>query len=225
MLQRSDDNDGPPGRACETKLSPCQFPRGDRGAIEDAPETIRGLVAQSPPARADTPLTPGSRPGWGRSTIKRNAIVTRHWVCLCFGPHVFIYSHSSSSGPGGASTFRYQHFPVSLPCQRHSSVQNAYLPCRKWTNRKPTSSKWPRLPHPLSTHAPTLPGLEYARKHLRTMKDPVIRPSSPYTDPSIKGPRSQILAATKQAPSAASSMPSPYPLYPISSWSNKCFGC
>jgi phosphoenolpyruvate carboxykinase (ATP) len=36
------------------------------------------------------------------------------------------------------------------------------------------------------------------------MKDPVARTDSPYTDPSVKGPRSQLLAH-RQSPAAANS--------------------
>jgi hypothetical protein len=42
---------------------------------------------------------------------------------------------------------------------------------------------------------PANPILSLSRKHLRTMPDPVARTASPYTDPSVKGPRSKLQAS------------------------------
>lgn len=71
-------------------------------------------------------------------------------------------------------------FPVNNDCQ----------PCVKWIS-------------PLSTDAPT----QHSEKDIRAMKDPVARTASPYTDPSVKGPRSQLLAS--RYPSAATSKSCP----------------
>lgn len=73
----------------------------------------------------------------------------------------------------------------------------AVFPSRKWIVREPTLPNWRQLPRPLSTSAPKPPDLELAGKHLRTMKDPVARTDSPYNDPTVKGPRSKILARGK----------------------------
>ena len=67
------------------------------------------------------------------------------------------------------------------------------FPSRRWITCKPTLPNWCQLPRSSSAHAPRPPDLERRRTHLRTMKDPVTRTDSPYTDPSVKGPRSQRL--------------------------------
>ena len=55
-------------------------------------------------------------------------------------------------------------------------------------------TKW-NLPEPTGTLSPrSEPSDRRTPQHLRTMKDPVARTASPYTDPSIKGPSSQRLA-------------------------------
>jgi phosphoenolpyruvate carboxykinase (ATP) len=77
---------------------------------------------------------------------------------------------------------------------RSRSLLSPVFPSRKWIPRKPTLPSSTQLPRPLSTLAPKPPDLELDRKHLRTMKDPVARTASPYTDPSVKGPRSQLLS-------------------------------
>jgi phosphoenolpyruvate carboxykinase (ATP) len=95
------------------------------------------------------------------------------------------------------------------------SVRNACIPCRKWINLWPASSKWSRLPHPLSTHVPKLADFEHSREHLRTMKDPVIRTASPYIDPSVKGPRSKLQAASGPSSLSANSKSSQVPPAPL----------
>lgn len=127
-----------------------------------------------------------------------------HWICPCSRPHVFIYSHSSASGTAGPSTFGYQYFPARVPSPPVFSIRNACLPCRKWIVRKPTLPNWSQLPQPLSTVTPKPPDRELDRKDLRTMKDPVARAASPYTDPTVKGPRSQILSSSGRFSSATS---------------------
>ncbi|KAK4100468.1 hypothetical protein N658DRAFT_95983 [Parathielavia hyrcaniae] len=81
---------------------------------------------------------------------------------------------------------------ISAP--RPPSLLSPVFPSRKWTLHKSTLPNSTQLPRPLSTLAPQSPDLDQSRKHLRTMKDPVARIDSPYTDPSVKGPRSQILS-------------------------------
>jgi phosphoenolpyruvate carboxykinase (ATP) len=82
-------------------------------------------------------------------------------------------------------------------------------PSRKWISRIPTLPSWCLLPRPLSTHAPKPPDLERRRKHLRSMKDPVARSDSPSTtNPSTKGPRSQLSLPLKRPSAAATSKPS-----------------
>lgn len=61
----------------------------------------------------------------------------------------------------------------------------------KWTLSKPNSFQSLRLKS-TSQNLPEHPGT------LLTMKDPVPRTASPYTDPSIKGPRSQLLSSGVQ---------------------------
>jgi phosphoenolpyruvate carboxykinase (ATP) len=82
-------------------------------------------------------------------------------------------------------------------------------PSRKWISRIPTLPSWCLLPRPLSTHAPEPPDLERRRKHLRSMKDPVARSDSlDITNPSTKGPRSQLSLTHKRPSTAATSKPS-----------------
>ena len=61
-----------------------------------------------------------------------------------------------------------------------------------------------QLPRPLLPHPPKPPEREHSKKHLRTMKDPVARTNSPYTNPSVKGPRSQLFTNRPSAAAANS---------------------
>jgi phosphoenolpyruvate carboxykinase (ATP) len=81
-----------------------------------------------------------------------------------------------------------------ISASRSPSLFSPVFPSREWILRKPTLPSSTQLPRPLSTLAPKPSDLELNRKHLRTMKDPVARTASPYTDPSVKGPRSQLLS-------------------------------
>lgn len=105
---------------------------------------------------------------------------------------------------------RQESHPFVISTSLHPSLVSPVFPVspsRKWISRIPTLPNWCLLPRPLSTHAPKPPDLERRKKHLRRMKDPVARSDSPYTDPSIKGPQSQI--RTQGRPSAtATSKPS-----------------
>ena len=87
--------------------------------------------------------------------------------------------------------------PLVISTSRSPSLVSPVFPVfpsRRWITHEPTLPNWSQLPRPSSAHAPKPPDLERRRKHLRTMKDPVTRTDSPYTDPSVKGPRSQILS-------------------------------
>jgi len=85
-------------------------------------------------------------------------------------------------------------FSISASCQ----------PCIKWTRRDPNTPASSSLPpHPLLATARPL-----RRKHLRTMKEPVARTASPYTDPTVKGPRSQQLHSGHLSQARKSTSPS-----------------
>lgn len=84
--------------------------------------------------------------------------------------------------------------PLVISTSLSPSPVSPVFPSRKWISREPTLPNWCQLPRPCSTLAPRPPELDRSQKHLRTMKDPVARTASPYTDPSVKGPRHSLLS-------------------------------
>jgi hypothetical protein len=76
------------------------------------------------------------------------------------------------------------------------SICASCQPCIKWIRRDPNA--------PASSSLSSHPLLSSGRphridKHIRTMADPVARTASPYTDPTVKGPRSQQLHSGQQS--------------------------
>ena len=98
------------------------------------------------------------------------------------------------------STSRYT---ISLPPRHLSSLNTAttlrapYSPTRALA---PCTSEWNSAPYVLSSsrilsrYLPSYLPSTRTLKTIRTMADPVLRTASPYTDPSVKGPRSQQLS-------------------------------
>lgn len=104
--------------------------------------------------------------------------------------------------------------PAAYPIRSVRSIHSGCQPCRKWIAHKPPSSSSSQLPCSLSTLSPNLSQHDGREKHLRTMNDPVARTASPYTDPSVKGPRSHLLSS--QRPSTKPSDSQYSPLLPLS---------
>jgi hypothetical protein len=104
-------------------------------------------------------------------------------------------------------------YTVFLICATRStfSICTSCQPCIKWTKRESNVSASSLLPPPLlascSRPAP-IAERSCLRKHLRTMKDPVARTASPYTDPTVKGPRSQQLHSGYSPQAVKSKSPS-----------------
>jgi hypothetical protein len=114
--------------------------------------------------------------------------------------------------------------PLAISTSRSPSLVSPVFPSRKWIVLQPTLPNWSQLPQPLSAHAPKPPDIKRRKKHLRTMKDPVARTDSPYTDPSVKGPRSQLLTqgpASRTANSRSSSAASHLAAH-WSRWDERC---
>ncbi len=179
-------------RVCESQGGSILFPNGDRGAESGAPETIRGPAAQSPPARiVTTPdlhtraRTPGLGARQGAGGMLSSLPIGRGRV----GGPTSLYTRTP------LPRVRQDGRPLVISTSRSPSLASPVFPVfpsTRWITLKPTLPNWSQLPRPSSAHAPKPPDLERRRKHLRTMKDPVIRTDSPYTDPSVKGPRSQL---------------------------------
>jgi len=102
---------------------------------------------------------------------------------------------ASSSRPASPAV------PVSASSPVAVSIRNACQPCSVWARRTHTPSplpNWCEFPLPLSTHAPSPPERQLVRKHLRTMKHPVVAGNSFYSSSSsttVNGHSSQLLSS------------------------------
>jgi hypothetical protein len=89
-------------------------------------------------------------------------------------------------------------FPCPSPSRSFSSLHKPLWSCYLPSNAITTSSS-SSAPAVVLQASDSLPSPGLLDPHLRTMKEPVARTASPYVDPSIKGPRSQILTSGTQA--------------------------
>lgn len=173
--------------------------------VHKAPETIRGPATQSP----FTHLAPGSVLAMSRPVAvnRKVGMLSSHLIgpARCHGSTALYIrtplprARQTHHAPFLIITSLYPAYPVFSPCQ----------PCIKWMSSKPASKPTPsnssQLPQPLPPRSPNSPPSDQLEKHIRTMKDPVARTNSPYTDPSVKGPRSQLLSSGRPSNLSSSS--------------------
>jgi len=198
----------PAAPAYETSAPPLLCSERRQGCGPGAPETIRGSAVQSLPTRSVISFVQGSLPA-GHANIHcgmLSSLAIGHTTARGSTPLYML-----TPRPRVRQTSRLLVIGTSLS----QSLVLPVFPSRKWTLRQPTLPNWCQHPQTLSTHAPKPPDLRRFKKHLRSMKDPVARTSSPYTDPSVKGPRSQFLTSHGQSSSAAKSMS---PLLTVVPW-------
>jgi phosphoenolpyruvate carboxykinase (ATP) len=195
----------------ETGRSPCVavclFPNGDRGAIA---ALRKQFVAQQGPRRAQSPPARIVTHSQALARLARRshpgALPALAALAARQGAGGMLSSLPIGRGRAGGPTSIYTRTPLprvrqdarplAISTSRSPSLVSPVFPAfpsTRWITCTPTLPNWCQLPRPSSAHAPKPPGLERRRKHLRTMKDPVTRTDSPYTDPSVKGPRSQFL--------------------------------
>jgi len=189
--------------------------------------TARALREQFVPQRSNGkapdqgPMGPGPVPGWAWSTRQCGMLSSRP---IGFARSTPLILPVGPVGPVGPTSL-YTVFPrpralqgqVLLICATRPafSICTSCQPCSKWTKRDEACRPAPcLLPPPLLTTCPgsaLVAERSQRRKHLRTMKEPVARTASPYTDPAVKGPRSQQLHSSSGISPQARKSKSPPP--------------
>lgn len=117
----------------------------------------------------------------------REIVVARGPITVSNYWQPVVFAQDTHAAPPGLPSLAFL-YPRPRPTIRDSSHSTSYrlstpslaqyCPC--------TTDRWTRSCITTLSH-------QNISKSLRTMKDPVQRTASPYTDPSVKGPRSQQL--------------------------------
>lgn len=198
------DNARPRVRPVENTPSPRPVPRRTGGATEGLRKQFVAQPSNHRQPEPAYPLAPALTPGPG-------ATLEQDWRSTGAGPSPSrmlssrLIGRARAHGPTPLYTLtplRRLGQPCRPPVLTSSRPPSLAFPSvtlpsppRGGITAQPTLPSQPQFPHPLSTHAPRPPDVDQPEKHLRTMKDPVARAASPYSDPSVKGPHSQLLAS------------------------------
>lgn len=144
-------------------------------------------AAQSPSPRTVIRLDPGP--------VRRGARQTRSGMLsslaigrVCSRKHTPLYSLT----PRPRVPQESQLFVISTTLSQ--ALVSPTFPRRKWISSTSTLPKSYQLPRPPLRHTPEPAEVVLRDEHIRTMKGPVVGTDSPYPDPSVKGPSSQLLS-------------------------------